>query len=224
MSPQPPKRVQANVLARGERRLLDWICLRLPAVVTPDKLTLFGIAGAAVVFVGYLGSRSDPAWLWLATLGFVMHWFGDSLDGSLARHRRCERPHYGYFLDHATDALCNLVIMGGLGLTPLVRMDTALAALIGYYLLCMYVFLNNHVTGVFQLSFLALGPTELRICLIAINTLMFFVGDVGTRVDGLYLTLYDGLLLLAATVFVVIFVDRATRRIFALRAAAAARS
>ena len=223
MTSQAPHRVQANVLARGERAVLDWTCARLPAFVTPDKLTLFGIAGAATVFVGYVASRSDPAWLWLATVGFIMHWFGDSLDGSLARYRRCERPRYGYFLDHSTDALCNLVIMVGLGLTPLVRMDTALAALLGYYLLCMYVFLNNHVTGVFQLSFLALGPTELRLALIGINTLMFAVGDVGAAVGDVDLTLYDGLLLLGAAIFVAIFVDRITRRIFALRAEAEAR-
>jgi hypothetical protein len=81
-----------------------------------------------------------------------------------------QRPKYGYFLDDSVDAFCDFFIMTGLGVTLYVRMDVALFVLIGYYMLCMYVFLNDHVTGMFQLSFLALGPTELRIGLIGINT------------------------------------------------------
>ncbi|MEA2839045.1 MAG: hypothetical protein QOF41_375 [Methylobacteriaceae bacterium] len=185
--------------------------------MTPDGLTIFGVVGAFTVFVGYAGSRYDPGFLWLATLGFIIHWFGDSLDGSLARHRRIERPKYGYFLDHSVDAFCNFFIMAGLGLTLYIRMDVALFVLIGYYMLCMYVFLNNHVTGLFQLSFLALGPTELRIGLIGINTWMFTQGNVGGTIDGQFFSVYDVALMAVGIGFVAVFTYRMLGTIAVLR-------
>lgn len=210
-------RIQTNVVARRERQILDWLCAKLPAWVMPDHLTVVGVAGAALVFASYAASRFNPAFLWLASVGFVIHWLGDSLDGSLARHRRTERPIYGYFLDHTVDAICNLAIMAGIGLTLHVRMDVALFTLIGYYLLCMYVFINNHLSGVFQLSFLGFGPTELRLCLIAINTWMFFAGHIGVTIDGQFFSYYDGVLLFAGSVFTAIFVARMLAGISNLR-------
>ncbi|MGH6795836.1 MAG: CDP-alcohol phosphatidyltransferase family protein, partial [Methylocella sp.] len=81
-------RVQDNILARRERDCLDWLCVRMPRAVTPDRLTGFGACGAFLVFAGYAATRVHPAFFFLATLGVVIHWFGDSLDGSLARYRR----------------------------------------------------------------------------------------------------------------------------------------
>ena len=202
------RRVQTNIIAIKERQLLTWLCSRMPLWVTSDRLTLFGVAGAIVVFASDLLSRSNPAFLWLASLGFVIHWFGDSLDGSLARYRREERPIYGYFLDHTVDAICNLMIMAGLGFTLHVRMDVALFTLVGYYLLCMYVFINNHISGVFQLSFLGFGPTELRLCLIAINTGMIFAGHAGFMLGGQFFSYYDAVLMFAGTTFTAIFIVR----------------
>lgn len=213
----PIRRVQANIVARRERLVLDWLCERLPQWVTPDGLTLGGIAGAMTVFVGYWASTYDPSFLWLATLGLVLHWFGDSLDGSLARHRGCERPNYGYFLDHSVDALCNLIILVGLGLSSFVRMDVALFVLCGYYMLCMYVFLHNHITGIFKLSFLALGPTELRLGLIAINTSAYLRGDVGRPIGDTYLSDYDCILLVTGAIFVSIFIQQMCAAILTLR-------
>ena len=210
-------RIQANIVARQERQLLNWLCARLPDWVTPDGLTAFGVVGACTVLAGYVGSRFDPAFFWLATLGYFMHWFGDSLDGSLARHRRIERPKYGYFLDHSVDAFCNLLIMGGLGLTLFVRMDVALFVLAGYYMLCMYVFLNNHVTGLFQLSFLALGPTELRIGLIFMNAWMFVQGKVGAKIGGEFVSVYDVALLACGIGFLCVFTYRMLAGISELR-------
>ena len=210
-------RVQSNIVARRERQLLTYLCARLPSWVTPDGLTIFGVAGAVTVFAGYAGSRYDPWFLWLATLGYIIHWFGDSLDGSLARHRRIERPKYGYFLDHSVDAFCNLIIMMGLGLSLYVRMDVALFVLAGYYMLCMYVFLNNHVTGMFQLSFLALGPTELRIGLIGINAWMFEQGQVGDTFGGQYFSAYDVALIAVGIGFVAVFTYRMMTGISVLR-------
>src|SRR5688572_3233360 len=99
-SPPPVTRVQQNLLAAAERRLLSWLCQRMPAWVTPDHLTAAGIVGALAVFVGYVASNSHSGWLWLAIGGIVLHWFGDSLDGTIARFRSIERPKFGYFIDH----------------------------------------------------------------------------------------------------------------------------
>jgi archaetidylinositol phosphate synthase len=208
-------RVQANIVARHERRALDWMCEHMPAWVTPDGLTLGGVVGASIAFAGYWGTRLDPAFVWLATFGIVVHWFGDSLDGSLARFRRCERPSYGYFLDHSVDGLCNLVIVGGLGISSFVRLDVALFVLCGYYLLCMYVFLYNHVTGVFRLSFLALGPTELRIGLIAINAWFFVSTERGSAPAEF--SPYDFVLVGVGALFIGIFLYQAGVTIIALR-------
>lgn len=210
-------RVQANIVARHERRALDWMCERMPPRVTPDALTVGGVAGALLAFLGYCGTSLDPAFVWLATLGIVLHWFGDSLDGSLARYRGCERPSYGYYLDHSIDALCNLMIVGGLGLSTFVRLDVALFVLCGYYLLCIHVFLYNHVTGVFRLSFLALGPTELRLGLIGINTLFFFGKDVGSPAAYVYSSAYDWFLIAVGCLFVAIFVYQSSATILMLR-------
>jgi archaetidylinositol phosphate synthase len=204
---RPPgvSRVQDNILARHERDFLDWLSLHMPPAVTPDRLTGVGAVGAALAFAGYAGTHLHPAFFWLATLGLVIHWFGDSLDGSLARYRRIDRPRYGYFLDHSVDALCNLTIMTGAGLSAYIRLDVALFALLGYFMLCMYVFLYNQVSQRFQLSFLALGPTELRVGLIGINCWMYFDGDSRIAIGREMFSPYDLVLCGAGIVFVCLF-------------------
>lgn len=211
------RRVQANFIARRERQILDWFCAHMPERVTPDILTAVGVVGALMVFAGYIGTRFDRHFVLIATLGFVVHWFGDSLDGSLARHRRRERVRYGYFLDSTTDALCNLIIMVGVGLSSYVRMDAALFALLGYYLLCMYVFINYHLNGVYQLSFVAFGPTELRIGLIAMNMAIFVEGQMGFTINGLFISDYDVLMVATGTIFVGLFVSKMIAGIRELR-------
>ncbi len=210
-------RVQGNIVARRERQLLTWLCSRLPSAVTPDGLTILSVAGAAVAFASYVASRWHPGWLWLASLGIVANWFGDSLDGSLARHRRIERPVYGYFLDHTVDALNNLLMMAGLGFTTGVSMAASLFALLGYFLLCIYVFINNHLSGVFQLSFLWGGPTELRMAIVLINTAMVFAPRAGVIVAGTPVTIYDALLVFAGCVFTLIYATRIVAGIRLLR-------
>lgn len=175
-APQPLQRVQENVLASSERRLLTWLCGRLPAWVTPDLLTAIGMGGAAMTFAGYVGSNWNPAWLWLAVAGYVVHWFGDSLDGSLARYRKIERPKFGYFIDHSCDGLATLLILGGMGLSPYLRLDIALLVLSGYLLLSIHAYLSARVLGELKLSYLNAGPTELRLVLIALTVAMWWLG------------------------------------------------
>ncbi len=173
---KPVQRIQENILANKERQLLNWLCARLPAWVNPDLLTSIGFFGMLMVFAGYALSFFNPIWLWFAILGYFVNWFGDSLDGSLARFRKIERPLFGYFVDHSTDALGNLIALIGLGLSPYVRMDIALFAIAGYLLLSIHTFLAARVIGEFRLTYMAGGPTELRILLIIMAITMFYVG------------------------------------------------
>lgn len=173
---KPVRRIQQNLLAYHERRLLDWLCARMPAWVTPDLLTGFGVFGALLIFAGYVASHAGPAWLLLSVAGYFVHWFGDSMDGSLARHRRIERPNFGYFVDHSCDAVATVLILGGLGLSPYVQVEVAMLAMIGYLLLSIHAFLAARVMGELRLSYMGGGPTELRIVLIALTIAMMGFG------------------------------------------------
>ena len=172
----PIDRIQENFLARSERRLLNWLCARLPLWMTPDKLTFIGMVGAAMIFAGYLGSNAAEEWLWLSIAGFVVHWFGDSLDGSLARFRKIERPRYGYFLDHSCDGLATTMIVVGIGLSPYVAVEAALLGLAGYLLLSIHAFLSVRVLGELPLTYLNLGPTEVRLILIVLTVAFLIFG------------------------------------------------
>ncbi|MGI8930840.1 MAG: CDP-alcohol phosphatidyltransferase family protein [Sphingomicrobium sp.] len=169
-------RVQQNLLAASERRLLTWLCGRMPQWVTPDLLTTIGMIGAAIIFLGYAASSQHPVWLWAAVGGYVVQWFGDSMDGSLARFRKIERPSYGYFIDHSCDGMATLLIMAGMGLSPYVRFDIALIALVGYLLMAIHAFLLAKVTNRLRLSYVSFGPTELRLVLIALTLAMIILG------------------------------------------------
>lgn len=173
----PIDRIQENLLARAERRVLNRLCAAMPNWVTPDQLTFFGMVGAAMIFAGYLGSNLAPAWLWLSIAGFAVHWFGDSLDGSLARFRKIERPRYGYFLDHSCDGLATTMIVVGIGLSPYVAVEAALLGLAGYLLLSIHAFLSVRVLGELPLTYLNLGPTEVRVLLVVL-TLAFLIFGV----------------------------------------------
>lgn len=186
MTPTKPlARIQENMLAVQERRLLNWICPRLPGWVTPDKLTLLALIGAVTIFAGYVGSITSRHWLWLSVAGYVLHWFGDSLDGSLARFRSIERPRYGYFVDHSADVLGALLILIGLGISPYIRLDVALVALVGYYMLAAHSFLSARVAGELKLTYIAAGPTELRLILIGLTVSMYAIGYNEPQFEGL---------------------------------------
>lgn len=212
---KPVYRIQENLLASGERRLLTWMCARLPAWITPDRLTTLGFVGALIIFSGYALSFLSVSWLWLSIAGYCVHWLGDSLDGSLARFRQIERPAFGYFIDHSTDALANLIAIGGLGLSVFVRLDVALFALIGYLLLSIHAFLAARVVGEMRLSYLAGGPTELRLILIAMTLIMIFYGHIPTYWDGM--SGYDLFVGGVGVLMVLLFIGQTTMTGRALR-------
>jgi archaetidylinositol phosphate synthase len=171
----PVNRIQQNLLAAKERQLLNWLCARMPVWATPDRLTGVGFVGSIATFSGYALSTFHLAWLWVAIAGYVINWFGDSLDGSLARYRKIERPAFGYFVDHSIDSFSNMLIVLGLGLSPFIRIDVALFGLAGYLLMSIHTFLAARVTDEFKLTYLAGGPTEMRLILIAMTVVMFVV-------------------------------------------------
>jgi phosphatidylglycerophosphate synthase len=174
----------------------------MPAWVTPDHLTAIGVFGGLVILVGYWLTGVDRNFLWLVNLGFVLNWFGDSLDGTLARYRHMERPVYGFYIDHAVDAFVEMMIFLGLGLSPYVRFDLACLALIGYFLLSILVFIRTCVKGEFVLSYGRLGPTEVRLLAIAANTLVYFIGNPAVNLFSVTLTIYDWLV---AMIILIIF-------------------
>lgn len=211
-----PTRIQQNFLARHERRLLNWICPRLPAWVTPDQLTTLGFLGAVMVAAGYMLSWIDDEWLGLCLAGYIVNWFGDSLDGSLARWRRIERPNYGYFVDHSVDAVATLLMVGAIGMSPYLRLDVALMAVIGYFLLSIHTFIAAKVVGEFRLSYMAGGPTELRLMLMAMTVTMAFVGPGDIR--GTNFSPFDLFGLIVASILVTLFVVQSFTTARTLRA------
>jgi archaetidylinositol phosphate synthase len=173
---KPVERIQENFLAKHERRLLNWLCARLPDWLTPDRLTATGFGGSMISVAGYIMSNQDRNWLWLAVAGYFINWFGDSLDGSVARFRKIERPSFGYFIDHSTDALATSFLLASIGLSPYARLDVLLIGLVCYLLLSIHAFLAAKVIDEFRLSYVGAGPTELRLLLIAMTITMYWLG------------------------------------------------
>jgi phosphatidylglycerophosphate synthase len=165
-------REKTFLLARPEGRVLEWIARRLPAWVMPDHLTALGVLAAIGIAAAYALSNQDPVWLWAASGLLVVHWLGDSLDGTLARVRKTERPRYGYYLDHLVDAIATALIGIGLGLSPYMLLATGLAVVIAYLVLSINTYLETNTLGVFSLGYGRLGPTEARVGLVAINTVL----------------------------------------------------
>lgn len=170
------KRVNDILVGPLERPALNWLAAHMPAWMTPDGLTIIGVIGAVIILVSYGLSNLDPAYLWLASFGFIVNWFGDSLDGTLARYRHIERPEYGFFVDHTVDAFSQVLIFTGLGISPYVSLSVASLALVGYLLMSILVYVNTIVSGVFRISYSKIGPTEMRILAVLINLLFYFVG------------------------------------------------
>ena len=179
-APAPAQRELTFLLAEPERRLLRALAARLPMWIRSNHLTVLGVLGAAGAGTAYALSVYGPAWLWAASALLVVNWFGDSLDGTLARVRGTERPRYGYYLDHIVDAFSTAAIGIGIGLSPYVDLGIALGMVVVYLVLSINVYLESAVFGVFRLAYSRLGPTEVRIILIAANTML----ALGKEVPG----------------------------------------
>ena len=158
------------LLAGVERPLLLRLAALVPRTIRSNHLTLLGVLGATGAGIAYALTTYDPRWLWVASAMLVVNWLGDSLDGTLARVRGTQRPKYGYYLDHVVDAYSTAVIGLGLGLSPYVYLWLALGIVVVYLAMSINVYLESTVFGVFKISYGRIGPTEVRLILILLNT------------------------------------------------------
>ena len=159
------------LLADLERPLLHRLAARVPRSIRSNHLTVLGVLGATGVGAAYALTNYNPAWLWVASAMLVVNWLGDSLDGTLARVRGTQRPKYGYYLDHVVDAYSTAIIGLGAGLSPYVYLGLALGIVVVYLAMSINVYLESTVFGVFKISYGRIGPTEVRLLLILLNTI-----------------------------------------------------
>ena len=173
-------RIQTSILNAAEKKALVWLAERQPKWMTSDILTFIGTFGAIVIAAGYILASKNIQFLWLSSLGFVINWYGDSLDGTLARVRKRQRPIYGYYLDHTIDCINEMIMFVGVGLSGLMHFDLAIAIYIFYLLLTVNVSVNAHLKGEFKLTYAKLGPTEFRIIAILLNTILILATPLRT--------------------------------------------
>ena len=211
------RRTTKALLADPEKRLLVWVAARLPRWVLPDHLSLLALAGAVIITGCYALSNLRESWLWGANFGLFVHWLGDSLDGTLARHRRIERPKYGFYVDHLADALATVAIGIGLGVSPFMLLSVGFAIVIGYLVLSINVYLETIVHGQFRFGYGVIGPTEARILLIILNTIALFTRPLDFSVTffgrTVGLTIFDVLGALGALGMVAMLARRAVRNL-----------
>lgn len=198
-------RVNKILFGRFERWALPRMAKGLPAWMTPDKLTLVGIAAAFGVGAGYWLTQYSLDWLWFSSAMLVLNWWGDSLDGTLARVRGIQRERYGFYVDHQSDAISTLLVLGGLGFSPLMHLSVAMAIVIGYFLMMIMVSIVTIVRDEFKISFYGLGPSEARAIMIVANIMVWAFGNPHFAVAGQSLSLYDIIGVAAAVLLFVIY-------------------
>jgi phosphatidylglycerophosphate synthase len=163
------RRINQSLTASIEKRALQWMAERAPQWLSSDQLTLLGLGAQVAAGIFYALSRSNRTALLLVILCIALNWLGDSMDGTLARVRRQQRPRYGFYVDHIVDIFGSVALMCGLGCSGLLHWPTAIAMLIAFLLLSSESYLATYTLSCFQLSQGIFGPTEIRILLIAGN-------------------------------------------------------
>jgi archaetidylinositol phosphate synthase len=204
------------LLANAEKRLLRAIAARLPRWIVPDDLTRLGVAAAIAICATYQLSNDSRAWLWVASALLVVHWLGDSLDGTLARVRKIERPRYGYYLDHLVDALSTVAIGIGLGLSPFMLLSVGTLLVVAYLVLSINVYLESYALGRFSIGYGKVGPTEMRLLLIALNTALALGLDLRVNLFGITATALDAAGIVIGAGMIALLAVRAARNLRAL--------
>ena len=182
-------RIQESLTAGAEKRALRWLATRMPERINSDHLTLLGFVSMFLAGASYALARWNSAGLLLATLFLAVNWFGDSLDGTLARVRNRQRPRYGFYVDHVIDSFGAIFLMTGLAISGFVQWKIAMAMLVAFLLLSIETYLATYTLGFFQLAFARFGPTELRLLLALGNTVLWF--HPNTTVPLFRLRLFD---------------------------------
>jgi archaetidylinositol phosphate synthase len=165
-------RVHNALTATVEKRLLVWLAARMPNAVSPDHLTALALVSQILAGAAYAQSSRDGRFLWLVNCFLLLNWFGDSLDGTLARIRNQQRPRYGFYVDHMADAFGALALMAGIACSGYLHWEIAAGMLLCFYALSIESYLATYTTGRFHLSHGIFGPTEIRILLIVGNILV----------------------------------------------------
>ncbi len=210
MGNESAERIQTSLLNSLEKKAIKWLVERLPAWVTSDMLTYFGVV-AAVMYAGFCWlAQYNVNFFWASSFCLVLNWFGDSLDGSMARIRQTQRPKYGFFIDHSLDALTTCLFCLGLGLSPLMDLSISLFIMGGYLCMSIYTYLSTIVMGKFRLTYASLGPTEMRLIIIAVCLLYtyFPLDNILIKVFNQEFTIYDCIgAVVAAALYIVYIVS-----------------
>jgi phosphatidylglycerophosphate synthase len=194
--PSTPQRSNEGFLQPVERPALRWLAERMPAWVSPDILTGIGFFGACVAAGSYILAGWHPGFLWLATLGLIVNWFGDSLDGNLARYRKIERPRYGFFLDQNIDAFAQLMFATAFGLSGYIRFDVAIFTLATYFLMTIFSLVRSIAANIFAITTAGIGLTEIRLGFAALNVMLYFYPPVPFVVAGFSFSYPDAIAVL----------------------------
>ncbi len=183
------ERVQRAITAGAEKRALIWMAERMPAWVNSDYLTLLGFLGQFLAGASYAMARYSPKWLIAANVFIFVNWFGDSLDGTLARVRNQQRPRYGFYVDHVIDTFGAAFLMGGLAISGYLHWAVAAAMLVAFLMVSIEVYLATYTLGRFKLSYGLFGPTEIRLALCIGNVFLLYKPWV--HFAGRVVRLYD---------------------------------
>jgi archaetidylinositol phosphate synthase len=209
------RRVQESWVAAAEKRALLWLAARAPERIGPDHLTALGLAAQIGAGACYALARWNRYWLLGVIACLALNWFGDSLDGTLARVRQRQRPRYGFYVDHMVDSFGALALMGGLALSGYMHPWIAIGLLVAFLMLSIQTYLATHALGEFRLSFWRFGPTELRILLAVGNLALLWKPMI--HVFGGEYRLFDvgGVIGLAGmALMVVVFTIENTMRLY----------
>ena len=167
-------RAQVSMLAPLEKKCLTWLAAHMPQWVNSDQLTALGLAALFVAGLAYWQSRYDRRALFIVIVCLAVNWFGDSLDGTLARFRNRQRPRYGFYVDHIVDCFGALFLLSGLALSGYMSPSIAIGLLIAFLMLSIEVYLATYTLGKFEISIAKFSPTELRILLAIGNLALFY--------------------------------------------------
>lgn len=219
MTFQTATRMMGGVTADAERRLLLWMAPRLPRAVHSDHLTTLALAAMALAGAAYVLAAQHVWALWLVNLALLVNWFGDSLDGTLARVRQQQRPRFGFYIDHVVDAAGTVFLIGGMALSSYLSPLAGLGLIVVYFLLMIEVYLATYCLGEFRMSVFRVGATELRLLLMLGNTATVLLHpSPEVQIFGLDVRLFDPIAAAGIVGMVLAFLRSTTRHTTALLA------
>lgn len=212
---QNAPRIQEALTATLEKKALLWLAARIPSWINSDHLTVLGFAAMSLACTSYILARHNRIGLLLATICLALNWFGDSLDGTLARVRNRQRPRYGFYVDHIIDSIGALLLMGGLAASGYLDARIAIGMLVAFLLLSTETYLATYTIGTFRMSFWKFGPTEIRILLALGNITLWLRPEARVPIVGYRLFDFGGLVAIAGmSAMLVIAVARNTTKLY----------